>query len=122
MGETFWEVAKLMATNIPEMAISFLGMVIAFASWSKLPRPALLSFLGFALVLGANIAFWAFFLWYYGIAETRLPWDGEMLSLGSQAARSLLTAGGYLLLIWAIYASRKPIAPVPPMALANGAR
>jgi hypothetical protein len=116
MDERFWEGARFMAVHIPEMVISFLGIVLSVANWRKHPRPALLSFLGFALMLGSTIAMSGFIFWYF-LADPK--WDGEIAWLGSFGIRSLLNAGGYPLLIFAIYASRKPKAPVPPMAFAD---
>src|SRR5205814_4971820 len=111
MDENFWQLAKMMAAHSPEMVISFLGIVLSFASWNKYPRPALLSFLGFALVLGSNFAMGGILLWYL---ITNPGWN--IFWFVTFGVRSCLNAGGYLLLICAIYASRKPKAPVPPMA------
>jgi hypothetical protein len=111
------------AVHTAEMAVPFLGIILSLANWRKYPRPALLSFLGFALVLGTNIALVGFFVLYvYVIADIQPGWDGEITFLASHGVRSLLTGGGYLLLIFAIYAGRKPKAPVPSIAFADASK
>jgi len=62
--------------------------------------------------LAVTILFW--------VVVILLPEDfglfagNQFLQIGVTIVRSLLCAGAYLLLIFAIYAARKPRAPLPP--------
>src|SRR4051812_7006893 len=94
--EVFLQVIKWLAVQIPAMAILFLGVIFAVANWSKNRRAALLSFLGFATLLGLIIAF-GVFLFFYGInAIGFLLAGGENIWLFVLGIRSFLAAGGYL--------------------------
>ena len=108
--EVFFQVIKWLAVQIPTMAILLLGVVLAVANWSKYPRAALLSFLGFATSLGLIIAFGVFFFFWSGL---QFLFDSQILVLTVLGLRSFLAAGAYLLLIFAIYVERKPRAPMP---------
>ena len=112
----FRQLASLMAVHLPEMAISFLGIVLSFANWRKYPRPALLSFLGFSLVLGSIVAMFGFLVWFL---ITKPGWNGEFVWLGAFGLRSFLSGIGYVLVIFAIYVGRKPRLPMRS-ALSHG--
>jgi hypothetical protein len=106
----YYMVLKLLAMQIPEMAAMLLGMVFALANWGRYPRPAFLSFLGFGLLLAVTIVFWVVVIL---LARDFGFFQNQFLQIGVAIVRSLLCAGAYLLLIFAIYAARKPRAPLP---------
>src|SRR2546430_17405889 len=49
--DDFFNIVSMLAVRIPEMTILLLGIMLSLAYWRRHPRPALLSFLGFALLL-----------------------------------------------------------------------
>ena len=105
----YFELFKILAEQIPEMAVSFLGMLIAVAKWRQYPRPALLAFLGFGLLLVGSIGSVVVEIWvlrYFNFNE-------EIFFLIAWTGRSVLFAVAYVLLICAIFAARKPRAPLP---------
>jgi len=117
VDELYYEILKTLAAQIPEMAAAFLGIVFSLAKWRKYPRPALLSFLGFGLLLVVNIIFEVVqILVLRGVLFdlSLIAGNGELFFLSVWAVRSFLVAGAYLLLIFAIDAARRPQAPLPP--------
>jgi hypothetical protein len=111
MDSEFYVLLKFLAMQIPEMAAMLLGMVLALGNWGRYPRPAFLSFLGFGLLLAVTILFWVVLILlprHLGLFA-----GNQVLDIGVTIVRSLLCAGAYLLLIFAIYAARKPRVPFP---------
>ncbi len=104
---------KSLAPQIPEFVVLLVGVVVSFANRSKFPRPALLSIIGFGILLGRGITAGPLFN----------AWVMPMILGGQQTQifvnvfeviHSLLAAIAYGLLICAIYASRKPRPPMRP--------
>jgi hypothetical protein len=106
------EMVKMLAVQIPEMVILLLGMIVAIMNWSRYPRPALMSFFGCGILLLLTVATEAV---YFLVPRHWGPgFDGELFFLAVGGARSLLAAGALLLLIFAVYAGRRPRPPLPP--------
>src|SRR5438552_18136747 len=96
-NDDFLELVRMLAVRIPEMTILLLGIMLSLAYWRRHPRPALLSFLGFALLLLQILVSEPiiFFMQIYN------PPMDEMFFLIVEAVRSFLAAGSYLLLLFA---------------------
>jgi hypothetical protein len=109
-----FELLKFLAAQIPEMSAMLLGMLIAVAKWREYPRPSLLAFLGFGLLLFVSIGGMFLVIWAPRAAADAI--DHQFFVLIVWTVRSLLLAGAYLLLIFAIYTARRPV-PVPPRAV-----
>jgi hypothetical protein len=117
VDSAYYEALKILAGGIPEMAAMFLGMVVALAQWRRYPRPALLSFLAFGIMLVVTILM--------AFVTTLIPMgipiefaffagNEDLFFTVAGTVQSFLFAGTYLLLIFAIYAARKPRPPMPP--------
>ena len=104
--EDFWLMMKFLASHIPEMAILLLGTMLAIRNWPRYQRPALVSFLGFGILLASKLAFWSLIF----LRDVVYDVDRMMVAF---AIRSGVDAVAYGLLIWAVYASRRPVA-LPP--------
>ena len=109
-NDDFLEIVKILAVRIPEMAILLLGIMLSLAYWRKYPGPALLSFLGFSMLL-LQILTWEIILF---LMQEYNPPLGDVFFFIAEGVRSLITAGAYLLLIFAIHAGRRPVPPMPP--------
>jgi hypothetical protein len=106
-----FEVARMLAVRIPEMVFLLLGIMLSLRYWHRYPRPALLAFLGFALLLlqvlvGETMMFFM---------EGHSPLLDEIWFLTAEVVRSFLAGVGYLLLSFAPYAGRKQPPPLPPL-------
>jgi len=112
--DEYYQGLSWLAAQIPEMATLFLGMVLSLAQWRKLPRPALLSFLGFGLLLVVTILF-HLVMFFLPIEQVLFVKQNDLFVTCALAVKSFLFAGAYMLLIFAIYAARKPRAPLPPL-------
>lgn len=107
----FRDLFRFLAAQIPEMAAMFLGMLLSLANAKRYPRPALLGFLGFALLLVVSIGSMIVVIY----VPRHLPnLDSELFIVVAWGGRSVLFAVAYVLLISAIYAARKPRLPMPP--------
>ena len=117
-NSVYYDLIKLLAAQIPEMAALLLGMICALARWGSYPRPALLSFLGFGLLMVASVLPISFMILGPRSILFEFPLflagDPMLYQTGVWAVRSFLCAGAYLLLIFAIYAARNPRAQLPP--------
>ena len=110
--DDLFDFVTMLAFRTPEMIVLFLGMVVSVANWSKYPRPALLSFLGFGLLLVLVVASEIFF---YFFLEKVFDIGLDFMFIENIAAgvRSIISAAAFGLLIFAIYAGRRSPAPGP---------
>jgi hypothetical protein len=109
MDRQLLEFFKFLAAQIPEMAIMFLGAIVCAAYWPRYPRPALLGFLGFGLMLLVSIASIAAVIFLPPHLNHHETWV-----LAIWTIRSFLFAIAYLLILAAIFRARRMPPPIPP--------
>jgi hypothetical protein len=107
------EMVKMLAVQIPEMVILLLGMIVALMNWSRYPRPALMSFFACGILLLLTVGTEA--VDYLVPRHLNLGLDNDLFFLVVGGVRSFLAAGAFLLLIFAVYAGRRPRPPLPPL-------
>lgn len=104
---------KNLATQLPELLVLLLGLILSIARWNAHPKAALLAFLGFGSLILLKLAFTAAYVFL-----PRFLLDANRDSVTSMYTiinliRAFLTGGAYLLLIFAILAGMRPRTPRP---------
>jgi hypothetical protein len=110
--DEYFDLCRILAPRIPEMATMLLGILLSMRYWKEYPRPAFLSFMGFCLQLATDLLFSVFY-WLNPYETFDFPptSDPYLIVAAFEAVRSSLSAIGLGLILAAIYSGRKPTPP-----------
>ncbi|MCI0637873.1 MAG: hypothetical protein L0Y72_31715 [Gemmataceae bacterium] len=115
-AEPWLEFFRMLRTQLPELIVTFLGMVLALAFWPRHSRASLLAFLGFLVlfmvVIGTEVWYaWGMDLFVFPPAPPAVapgPGPNEFNQFDYfMLIRSGVNSVGYLLLIFAVLAGRR---------------